>query len=85
MQNRQNPLLPHNTPSFNMGEEDGYASSSSDTHPLPRLQSLIEDKASLVLGRSPAVVMKTKHHSAHEWNKLLFEQLMAVKVELKKR
>ena len=45
-------------------EEDGYASSSSDAHPPPCLQSLIEDQASLVLGRSPAVVMKTKHHSA---------------------
>ena len=85
---RQNPLLPHNTPSSDIGEEeDGYASSSSDTLP-PHLQSLIDDKTGLVLGRSPAMVMyllmKAKHHCAHEQNELLLEQLKAVKVELKK-
>ena len=84
---RQNPLLPLNTPSSDMGEEDGYTSSSSDTLP-PRLQSLIDDKTGLVLGRSPAMVMyllmKAKHHCAHEQNELLLEQLKAVKVELKK-
>jgi len=85
---RQNPLLPHNTPSSDMGEEeDGYTSSSSDTLP-PHLQSLIDDKTGLVLGRSPAMVMyllmKAKHHCAHEQNELLLEQLKAVKVELKK-
>jgi len=85
---RQNTLLPHNTPSSDMGEEeDGYTSSSSDTLP-PHLQSLIDDKTGLVLGRSPAMVMyllmKAKHHCAHEQNELLLEQLKAVKVELKK-
>ena len=85
---RQNPLLPHNTPSSDVGEEeDGYTSSSSDTLP-PHLQSLIDDKTGLVLGRSPAMVMyllmKAKHHCAHEQNELLLEQLKAVKVELKK-
>jgi hypothetical protein len=85
---RQNPLLPHNTLSSDMGEEeDGYTSSSSDTLP-PHLQSLIDDKTGLVLGRSPAMVMyllmKAKHHCAHEQNELLLEQLKAVKVELKK-
>ena len=85
---RQNPLLPHNTPSSDMGEEeDGYTSSSSDTLP-PRLHSLIDDKTGLVLGRSPAMVMyllmKAKYNCAHEQNELLLEQLKAVKVELKK-
>ena len=85
---RQNPLLPHNTPSSDMGEEeDGYTSSSSDTLP-PHLQSLIDEKTGLVLGRSPAMVMyllmKAKHHCAHEQNELLLEQLKAVKVDLKK-
>ena len=85
---RQNPLLPHNTPSSDMGEEEeGYTSSSSDTLP-PHLQSLIDDKTGLVLGRSPAMVMyllmKAKHHCAHEQNEMLLEQLKAVKVELKK-
>jgi hypothetical protein len=85
---RQNPLLPHNIPSSDIGEEeDGYTSSSSDTLP-PHLQSLIDDKTGLVLGRSPAMVMylmmKAKHHYAHEQNELLSEQLKAVKVELKK-
>jgi len=84
---RLNPLLPHNTPSSDIGEEDGYTSSSSDTLP-PHLQSLIDDKTGLVLGRSPAMVMyllmKAKHHCAHEQNELLLEQLKAVKVELKK-
>ena len=85
---RQNPLLPHNTPSSDVGEEeDGYTSSSSDTLP-PHLQSLIDDKTGLVLGRSPAMVMyllmKAKHQSAHEENERLLEQLKAVKVELKK-
>ena len=83
---RQNPLLPLNTPSSDMGEEDGYTSSSSDTLP-PRLQSLIDDKTGLVLGRSPAMVMyllmKAKHNRAREQNELLLEQLKAVKVELK--
>jgi hypothetical protein len=67
-------------------EEDGYTSSSSDILP-PRLQSLIDDKTGLVLGRSPAMVMyllmKAKHNFAHERNELLLEQLKAVKVELK--
>ena len=86
---RQNPLLPHNTPSPDMHgeEEDGYTSSSSDILP-PHLQSLIDDKTGLVLGRSPAMVMyllmKAKHHCAHEQNELLLEQLNAVKAELKK-
>ena len=84
---RQNPLLPHNTPSSDMGEEDGYTSSSSDTLP-PRLQLLIDDKTGLVLGRSPAMVkylmMKAKHNCAHEQNEMLLEQLKAVRVELKK-
>ena len=83
---RQNPLLPHNTPSSDMGE-DGYTSSSSDTLP-PRLQLLIDDKTGLVLGRSPAMVkylvMKAKHNCAHEQNEMLLEQLKAVRVELKK-
>jgi len=60
---------------------------SSDTLP-PHLQSLIDDRTGLVLGRSPAMVMyllmKAKHHCAHEQNELLLEQLKAVKVELKK-
>ena len=78
----------HNTPLSDMGEEeDGYTSSSSDTLP-PHLQSLIDDKTGLVLGRSPAMVMyllmKAKHHCAHEQNEMLLEQLKAVKVELKK-
>ena len=87
---RQNPLLPHNTPSPDMqgdDDEDGYMSSSSDILPS-HLQSLIDDKTGLVLGRSPAMVMyllmKAKHRCAHEQNEQLSEQLTIVKAELKK-
>ena len=86
---RQNPLVPHSTPSPDMQgeEEDGYSSSSSDTLP-PHLQSLVDEKTGLVLGRSPAMVMyllmKAKHHCVHEQNELLVEQLKMVKAELKK-
>ena len=87
---RQNLLLPHNTPSPDVQpaeDEDGYTSSSSDVLP-PHLQSHYDDKTGLVLGRSPAKVMyllmKAKHHYAHEQNEMLLEELQAVKAELKK-
>jgi len=86
---RQNPFLPHNTPTPDLqpGEEDdGYTSSSSDTLP-PHLESLYDDKTGLILGRSPAMVMyllmKAKHHCALEQHELLLEQLKIGKAELK--
>ncbi|KAF8151751.1 hypothetical protein B0H34DRAFT_801434 [Crassisporium funariophilum] len=89
-QTRQSLLQPQHTPSPDLQgaeEEEGYASSSSDTLPA-HLQPQFNEATGLVMGRSPAMVMylmmKAKHQYALDQHEVLLEQLRIIKGEMKK-
>ncbi|KAF8876614.1 hypothetical protein CPB84DRAFT_1795773 [Gymnopilus junonius] len=87
---KPSPLQPQHTPSAEdaqAGEEEGYASSSSDALP-PDLQARMDETTGLIMGKTPAKVMyllmKAKHRYAMEQNTALADEFNLLRSEMQR-